>query len=554
MGRSSRVGAAATASALVVLALAAACLIGCSPSQGSGSVSRGERVDSLSSYGIDVYDVLLSGTAGDGGDVYDALRICPFVIYRLKFYPEDASGANEKCLESIDDLMAYYHENGRLPRDPDPQFGEYSTSMDAPLLAVAAELAFERTGDGRFAAYVDELIDLMCKGTDEGGFILKMDDGHWWPLEYAWRGVDEDSAEFVSNGSFFGMVCIEMLKNLTGDPRLEEVSEKALAAYEERAAEFYYPDDSWVYYSLNSPDGEKIIDTSEKLFIETRALKALWVLTGEDFYREELDHRMDVFSRNYPVCRVNTDTDNYLCLLRAGAPHPYITDIYPTLIKILDENGDEVGFATASTRFVKDAILYESINPTAVSYELYAVINSIEPTLVAKGDIRELSVGDVDVGPAAGTWSCDGDARESAGGAFVLDPTASEAGYGTVYYTFDEPRERGQETYWALLVESEGAEELTTRAYFYDDEGNGAWRSSYQCVPGKQLLVFSDKGFHDYEQAGGGIETVSVRFVTEGLSEPVEVRVSDIRWFQGAAQLAEYLRGFQFSDYWVIQE
>ena len=97
--------------------------------------------------------------------------------------------------------------------------------------------------------------------------------------EYAWQTISEEDAWFVLNGSLYGMVYIEMLKNLTGDPRLVELSEKTLNAYKEKANEFLYPDGSWCYYSLNYLDGKKIINPTRKLAVEINAYASLYALT-----------------------------------------------------------------------------------------------------------------------------------------------------------------------------------------------------------------------------------------------------------------------------------
>ena len=204
-------------------ALAAALLLLCSCAQ------LGQKTKQLLDYDVEVYSVLLGGTSGNNTEAQDALRLCPSILTTLRF-GEPSEWTEELCAP-MDRLMDQFYDCGYLPREPlssVPGSGDYVTSMDAPLLAVTAELAYERGLGDRYHQYMEDLIPYIVSGTAEGGFVLKYSDEAWWPLEYAWKSVTEESAWFVSNGSFHGMVGIELLKAITKDPRLEELSEKAL--------------------------------------------------------------------------------------------------------------------------------------------------------------------------------------------------------------------------------------------------------------------------------------------------------------------------------------
>lgn len=100
----------------------------------------------LTAYDMAAFDVLLGGAAGNNTEAQDALRLCPGIITTLRYGQEQEWTA--ELLQPIHDLMAYFEANGRLPREPyDAEITEYATSMDAPLLGVAAQLAYERTGE-----------------------------------------------------------------------------------------------------------------------------------------------------------------------------------------------------------------------------------------------------------------------------------------------------------------------------------------------------------------------------------------------------------------------
>ena len=253
----------------------------------------------LTEYDMAAFDVLLGGAEGNNTEAQDALRLCPSIITTLRYGQEQEW--TEELLQPIHDLMAYFEANGRLPRAPyDEEITEYATSMDAPLLGVAAQLAYERTGEEQYATYVQELIPYIVSSTEEGGFLLKLDDEHWWPLEYGWRGVTEETAWFVLNGSLYGTVCVKMLANATGDERLIEFVEKATNAYRTYLDYFYYPDGNWCWYSLNYKDGAPIINRPEKLYIELRALKSLYRMTGEQLFLEHYQRRVELLAEVLP--------------------------------------------------------------------------------------------------------------------------------------------------------------------------------------------------------------------------------------------------------------
>jgi len=101
----------------------------------------------LTAYDMAAFDVLLGGAAGNNTEAQDALRLCPGIITTLRYGQEQDWTA--ELLQPIHDLMAYFEANGRLPRKPDDaEITEYATSMDAPLLGVAAQLAYGGNGNG----------------------------------------------------------------------------------------------------------------------------------------------------------------------------------------------------------------------------------------------------------------------------------------------------------------------------------------------------------------------------------------------------------------------
>lgn len=532
-------------------ALAAALLLLCSCAQ------LGQKPASLLDYNADVYSVLLGGAAGNNTEALDALRLCPGILTALRF-GEPSEWTEELCAP-VDRLMEQFYEYGYLPREPlstVPDSGNYVTSMDAPLLAVTAELAYERGLGEQYRQYMEDLIPYIVSGTDEGGFVLKYSDEAWWPLEYAWKSVTEEDAWFVSNGSFHGMVGIELLKAITKDPRLEELSEKALNAYREKADGFQYPDGSWCYYSLNYVDGKKIINRNEKLLIETRALKALYLLTEEPFYREELEWRSALLARNLPVYIVEEEDGTHTAmLLRACAPHPYIVDIYRSTLELLDSEGNTVTVLEANTRTVENSYIIGKVPDGIVSYRLYGAVDPIEKTLLVEQPVTHIRRAELAADPVSGTWTCGGDGVSIENGLLSIDAEASEKLKAFTYFTPGEPVEYGPEVYWVVELDNPTEETFTMTSVLYDQNGTTMDRYLLPCGPGKSLQVISYTGFKDHEWPLDKAQILSLAFVTNQMETPqAQVQIGNVYVFRKTADVVNYLSQYEFTDYWTIAE
>lgn len=517
--------------------------------------SAWSKTKQLLDYDVEVYSVLLGGTSGNNTEAQDALRLCPSILTTLRF-GEPSEWTEELCAP-MDRLMDQFYDCGYLPREPlssVPGSGDYVTSMDAPLLAVTAELAYERGLGDRYHQYMEDLIPYIVSGTAEGGFVLKYSDEAWWPLEYAWKSVTEESAWFVSNGSFHGMVGIELLKAITKDPRLEELSEKALNAYREKADRFQYPDGSWCYYGLNYVDGKKIINTHEKLLIETRALKALYLLTEELFYQEELEWRAALLAGQLPVYIVEEeDGTNTVMLLRACAPHPYMVDIYPSTLEILNENGDILTTLEAGYRGVSNSCLMGKVPDGAASYRLYGNINPIEKTLLVEQSVTHIRREDLVTSPVSGTWTCGGDGVSIENGLLSIDADASEKLKAFTYFTPEEPVEYGPEAYWVVELDNPTEETFAMTAVLYDQNGTTMDRYLVSCQPGKNLQVINYLGFKDHEWPLDKVQTLSLAFVTNQMESPqAQVQIGNVYVFRKTADVVNYLSQYEFTDYWTI--
>lgn len=507
----------------------------------------------LTAYDMAAFDVLLDGAAGNNTEAQDALRLCPGIITTLRYGQEQDWTA--ELLQPIHDLMAYFEANGRLPCEPyDAEITEYATSMDAPLLGVAAQLAYERTGEEQYAAYVQELIPYIVSSTEDGGFVLKLDDETWWPLEYAWRGMTPETAWFVLNGSLYGTVCVKMLENATGDARLTEWREKATNAYRIYLDRFYYPDGNWCWYALNFKDGAPVIDMPEKLFIELRALKSLYRMTGEPLFLEHYQRRTALLAELLPCTVVRGESTDTAILYRACAPHPYEVDIYPNVLELLDSAGQVIATGEASDRSAAYHTLSVPLTGEAAYYRLYAQVNPIEKTLLLEAPVQYADAAELAAEPLSGEWQPSGDTVSITGGLMEIDPALHEDLKAYAYFKADEPQACDNQTYWVVEVENETDRTYPMSLYFYNQDGVGLSRTGLPVPPGRSLQIYSALGFKGYPDSVTASDLFSLNFITDGMEETGTVRLGNVYAFSSPAALALYLQNYSFTDFWQIAE
>lgn len=446
---------------LAVLAMIAL-LVPIATSCDMGNNRNSEGSPQMLSWSDEIWRVLTAGADGGYPESEDALRICPEIVSALKFGTDEQAG---EMVAGIDLLMEQYYEYGYLPRPAYEGLEEgWVSAMDAPFLAVTAWLAYERFGDEIYRQYVEDLIPYLVATPEEHGFVLHLSDEAWWPLEYAWPDVTAETAWYVLNGSLFGMVSLQALAVVTQDERLMELCTKAVAGYQLLQGEFIYPNEQWTYYALNSVSGDKNPNRKDKLLIEMTCAQALYTMTGKQVYLDIYTQRQEQLKAVFPVYAIDYgDGTATVSLLRAAAPHPYTIDIYPTVLELLDENGNLVDTLYADTRYYTDNWILDSVSSTAVSYRMYSRYNyePLSPYFLFEAPIQYIDEQDANTVPLNGVWSAGNDAQMLDDESIEIDPNLSEKLYGNTYFRVDGAGfAQTPETYWAFEVENCGTEEI----------------------------------------------------------------------------------------------
>lgn len=492
-----------------------------------------------------VFWALTIGADGNSPDAQDALRLCPEIIYALKY---GTVGDARPLLQRIDDLMAQFYEYGYLPRPAAPENGleeGWVSAMDAPILAFAAYLAYEKVGEEKYQQYVEDLIPYLVAPTTEHGYVLKLSEDAWWPLEYAWTDVTEETAWYVLNGSLFGMVALQALAILTEDTRLTELCEKAATAYALKLDGFDYPNGQWCYYELLSSSGVKNPNRQQKLLIEIRALEALFHMTGKEVYQDAYQRRQGMLKANLPVYATeNEDGTVTVSLLRAAAPHPYLIDIYPTVLELLDQDGSVVETLYANSKYYMDNWILEDVPATVTSYRLYSQCNVKElgPYFLFEGPIQYLEPEEAAVPePLSGTWRASNDAVLLDQQTLTLDLDASELPRGNTVYAIDgNAIAQGPETYWVFELENLGSETISMGATLYDDNGTAIVRTLSPLPPGKYFVLFSHLGFRYNDLDLGDVSMVGLTYYDSNLSEDCQIKLGNVYALENTRQVINY--------------
>lgn len=311
-------------------------------------------------------------------------------LYEYNFTNRGDIDYLNKALLILNNLKNTFHRYGYFPR---PEYNEFEygwvSSMDAPVIALAAQMAYEITYDEQWYTFRNDLINYCKKSTKEHGFLLQEKDGNIWPLEYAEKKITEENAEYVYNGSLFGYQALEMLASVCEDEELCNILDQILYNLQKKSSKYIYNSGEWLWYCLNP----KIINQEEKVIRELHALESLSkILPDCSFFSDEKLIRERIFSKLFKVVRVGSK--GYFW--RASGPHPYIIDIMPTLLEIYDDKGNildrhymnGLGFNDSWMIFdLPENAKYANIYAAPLQYESNELLYK---TLLCKSDIEAI--------------------------------------------------------------------------------------------------------------------------------------------------------------------
>jgi len=313
----------------------------------------------------------------------------PLDLGRIAFFlckdGHDNNNKNELILakEYLDFLANFYpyvlnKDNFTIWQYPfkwgELEAGWYS-GMANSAIALAFLAGYEVFGEKKYEKLAKKAINAVVLPIQKGGCALVLDQDKYWSLEYVWDEVNEKNAKFVLNGFLFSLLTIRIFAEITRNNQYLLLYTYGVNALKSLSPQFYYPDGTWTYYMLNP----KTIESPHYCIYNLILYKALYNLTKDNFFIQEIEKRKKILNCNYPliVCLNENRTYKFLFSL-IGPPHPYWIDIYPIEINFLSEDGkilDKYEIKTPrdlSIPIIKRAFIFDELNKEAFKFVIYS--------------------------------------------------------------------------------------------------------------------------------------------------------------------------------------
>lgn len=433
-----------------------------------------------------------------------------------------------QCLADTFDRYGYF------PRPAYQQF-EYGwvSSMDAPVIAVLAQMMYEKTGETQYQEFVQRLSDYMLTDVSQHGYVAKIK-GNKWLFEYADANTTLKTGEFVLNGSLLGTLGTAMIASTTGNAKLWALVESQTALYEKMMPQYWYEDGSWCYYMLNP----KRVNPPHYVLFEIRLFQALAEVTGKDFYQQEGQRRIDLLKDYYKLYVYEENGDRCYSFLRSGAPHYYYTDIYNTELIFLDEQGRELARDRAEGREAGDAWMHGSYPEGTTRVEWHVV-----PNVSWSVDMGDLSIEYLTPeqqncpAPLPCSYSASADGS-MAGTTLTIRPDLSEETRCNLMGKLSSAGRASPNQIYALELENLSEETFSTNIVLYDTARNVISRYLVTLIPGKNLLVFALPGFAEQGLTPlKNLASFNLRIYTMDMeTEQAEIHVGNLYPFDNPVQ------------------
>ena len=505
--------------------------------------------ESIKDFGDTVFNVFLSSSKPElqenGKDYVSYWVAASYAITRMYLKKDYRTSA-----KIVDRLMDTFSRYGCFPR---PAYQSYAygwvCSMDAPPVAVAALMLYDRTGKTKYRDFVLQLKEYMLKDVSEHGFTAEVN-GKRWLFEYAEMHTNEENGAFVLNGSMLGTMAVSMLAVYLHDEELQELVEESTENYKEMMDLFLYEDNTWCYYMLN----RKTVNQPHYVLFEIRVCEALYELTKDSFYQEQASLRRSMLLQWYKayVYPDPADGKTYLTMLRGGAPHYYYNDLYATRLDMYDDAGilkksdvmfgRELDFAVIRTEMPDNVSKVTWTIDRTKEKPLYSV--SLGELQVEKGYAVDPSdyILETELNAKA-----DGMIHEN--GEVVL---VKDTGTANVIGQFSRAASGDMETIFVIELENDSDCTCSMNIVLYDSNGLGISRTLLPLQYGKCSAAFSLLGFVQKETALCDVASFNLRIYTNSIPDDTEyaLRINHIYAFQNTWEYMQYLEQSDYIPLW----
>ncbi|GAB6192090.1 hypothetical protein JCM39068_18390 [Desulfocastanea catecholica] len=204
--------------------------------------------------------------------------------------------------------------------------------MANSAIALALRAGYEVFQDPRYKINYELAMNGVILPVEENGSSIELSPDAQWLCEYVWPGMTRNDSYFVLNGKLMALLAVRVMANVTGSEKYELAYEKSLAGYKILKERFFQKNDKWSYYMLNPLTTE----ATHYAIYELTLFDALYKLTNDEFFLDDILRRRKIFMEEYPVY-LNLD-NNRLFFSLIGLPNPYYIDIFPVTIDFISDN------------------------------------------------------------------------------------------------------------------------------------------------------------------------------------------------------------------------
>lgn len=392
----------------------------------------------------------------------------------------------------LDNLMKTFYKYSYFPRPAyhGMKYG-WVSAMDAPLIAVLAQIMYEKTEKEEYRKFVSDLSEYILKDVSEHGFVATVD-GEKWLFEYANEKTQKENGWFVLNGSLLGTLCTAIIGKVTNNDALKELVSSQTRLYKKLNNRFWYKDGTWNYYMLskNTPNQPHYV------IFEIRLFKALAEVIEDGYYEREAEKRKEMLRNSYPIQVFSKDGDDkkQYMFVRGGAPHYYYVDIFSTQLSFFDKNNNLIRVDKKDGRNFKDAVMVGEwpLDTARVHWCITTPWWTVEI-----GDLKVIQKYISVPKNIACTFTAGADC-ELNNGKLQIAKNKSDKNRLELYGKLSQNELVGPSNIIGIEIDNNSKEILSSNIILYDSNKSAIERYLPQIKPGKNMVCFGLLGFGQY--------------------------------------------------------
>lgn len=210
------------------------------------------------------------------------------------------------------------------------------SGMANSSIALAYLYGYEITKKEKYKISAIKAINGVIQSIKENGSAVKLDHNSTWYLEYAENKSNIKNSKFVLNGFQYSLLVLKIFQEKLKSQIYNNAYEKGINAFKKFSKEFYYPDNSWIYYMKNP----LTIESVHYAIFDNMLLKslAMYDKKNRDFLQNELRKRKNILKKHYNLEKYSDGTYLFSAI---GVPHPYWIDLRPTELRIYYNNSHQ---------------------------------------------------------------------------------------------------------------------------------------------------------------------------------------------------------------------